>query len=53
MIYKAIHRRLKVEQHESRNKQGLTQVLQTGKQFLITSSTHHVTVKRHEHYLLW
>ena len=34
-IYKALHRKLKMEQHEPTKNQGLTPVLPKGKQFLL------------------
>jgi len=34
IIYKALHRKLKVEQHKPHQYQGKTQVLRKGKQFL-------------------
>jgi hypothetical protein len=35
MIYKILHRKLKIEQHETTKNQGWTQLLRKGKQFLL------------------
>jgi len=48
MIYKALHRKLTIEQKKTTKNWVSTQVLQTGSR---SCSTRHVTVKGHTHYL--